>query len=554
MVKLITIEKLMILAMDNVIEIWPRELQPKVRDMIIWQCRRLSNILFPSNVIKGMLSLEGLAVTSCQSVEVAFDLEGIIVREGYPDIVLPSLTNLSLLYLPKLTHVCKSNLLRIPSFQNLSSVTVVGCSSLRYIFSSSQAKLLVKLREIAVAECGVLEAIVNEEPKVNDEVATNIIMFPQLSSLKLYHLPSLKSLCPQAYTIEGSFIEEIKVVNCPNMRALPSALQRMLELQESNVREVEFFNSAQHHLLDRKFSLSTKGILDVPGIDEPTEIWHYQLEVRCRDRVRFMRVQCCGKLSSVVSSKLMQRLHNIQGLKVWWCDSLEMIFDLQEGVCADVAEKETLITQLSKLKLKYLPKLTHIWKNISQQTHRFENLTFLSVQHCDNLRYIFTISMANVLVNLRNLTVEDCEKVEKIVTRENEEEIFWREIMVVNLRNLPSLVCFGPDVYDTEIPARHIDVSLCSKFSGNEDGHDFDDSDFDFDFEVDVDDLVKDDFDDDDNHHLEGDVIPAVYGPASSVMEFGVVAVDPAALYASDFRGIKFYEDQEVGETNQCYK
>ncbi|KAI7999071.1 NAC transcription factor NAM-B1 [Camellia lanceoleosa] len=271
--------------MDNVIEIWPRELQPKVRRMNIWLCRKLSNILFPSNVIKVMQSLERLMVVSCQSVEVAFDLEGIIVREGYPDIVLPSLTNLFLIYLPKLTHVCKSNLLRIPSFQNLTSVAVTSCSSLRYIFSSSQAKLLVKLREIAVAECGVLEAIVNEEPKVDDEVATNIIMFPQLNSLKLYHLPSLKSLCPQAYTFRGSFIEEIKVINCPNMRALPSGLQRMLELQERNVgRKVDFFNSAQPHLLDRKFSLSTEGKLDVTGIDEPNEIWHNQLEVGCLDK------------------------------------------------------------------------------------------------------------------------------------------------------------------------------------------------------------------------------------------------------------------------------
>ncbi|GMP85105.1 hypothetical protein CsSME_00038395 [Camellia sinensis var. sinensis] len=256
-VELITLEHLSIVGMDNVIEIWPRELQPKVRDIIIYLCRKLSNILFPSDVIKGMQSLERLEMAWCQSVEVVFDLEGIIVREGYPDVVLPSLTKLVLLYLPKLTHVWKNNLLRIPSFQNLTSLTVVGCCSLRYIFSSSQAKLLVKLREIAVAECGVLEAIVNEEPKVDDEVATNIIMFPQLNSLKLYHLPSLKSLCPQAYTFEGSFIKKIKVINCPNMRALPSALQRMLELQQSNVREVEFFNSAQHHLLDRKAMMMT---------------------------------------------------------------------------------------------------------------------------------------------------------------------------------------------------------------------------------------------------------------------------------------------------------
>ncbi|GMP85122.1 hypothetical protein CsSME_00038408 [Camellia sinensis var. sinensis] len=490
-VELITLEHLSIVGMDKVIEIWPRELQPKVRDIIIYLCRKLSNILFPSDVIKGMQSLERLKMAWCQSVEVVFDLEGIIVREGYPDVVLPSLTKLVLLYLPKLTHVWKNNLLRIPSFQNLTSLTVVGCSSLRYIFSSSQAKLLVKLREIAVAECGVLEAIVNEEPKVDDEVATNIIMFPQLNSLKLYHLPSLKSLCPQAYTFEGSFIKKIKVINCPNMRALPSALQRMLELQESNVQEVEFFNSAQHHLLDRKFSLSTNGRLDVTGIDEPTEIWHNQLEVGCLDKVGFMRVQCCGKLSSVVSSKLMQRLHNIQGLKVWWCDSLEMIFDLQEGGCADVAEKETLITQLSELLLKYLPKLTHIWKNISQRTHCFKNLSSLKVQHCDNLRYIFTISMANVLVNLDDLTVEHCEKVEKIVTRENGEEIFSLEIFTVNLKNLPSLVCFGPDLNDTEIPAEETTVYHCPKFPGNDDDFHWEELGIRYHFDIDVDKLCE---------------------------------------------------------------
>ncbi|KAL7170092.1 hypothetical protein ACSBR2_035024 [Camellia fascicularis] len=487
-VELITLGHFSIVGMDNVIEIWPRELQPKVREMIIMQCRKLSNILFPSNVIKGMHT---------------FDLEGIIVREGYPDIVLPSLTKLVLLYLPKLTLFWKNNLLRIPSFQNLTSLTVVGCSSLRYIFSSSQAKLLVKLREIAIAECGVLEAIVNEEPKVDDEVAANIIMFPQLNSLKLYHLPSLKSLCPQAYTFEGSFIEEIKVINCPNMRTLPSALQRMLELQESNVRKVDFFNSAQHHPLDRKVNPIRIRSIYRPRIDEPTEIWHNQLEVGCLDKVRFMRVQCCGKLSSVVSSKLMQRLHNIQGLKVWWCDSLEMIFDLQEGVCADAAVKETLITQLSELQLKYLPKLTHIWKNISQQIHCFENLRFLSVQYCDNLRCIFTISMANVLVNLEYLSVERCEKVEKIVTRENEEEIFSLKMFYVILVNLPSLVCFGPDVNDTKIPAEETIVSRCPKFPGHEDEIDFEELEFDFD--VDIDKLVEDKDKDEDEDDFDVD-------------------------------------------------
>ncbi|CAL5351713.1 unnamed protein product [Camellia sinensis] len=249
-VELIAIEKLLILSMHNVIEIWPGKLPEKLRDVIIFRCPKLLNILFPSNLIKGMQSLEQGRLEYCQSVEVVFDLEGVIVRKGYSDILLPSLTQLMLLYLPKLTHVWKDNLPRIQGFQNLTSLIISGCGNLRNIFSPSQARLLVKLQKIKVAECGALEAIVGEEPKVDDEVAADIIMFPQLSSLELYHLPNLRSICPQAYTVEGSFLKKIEVINCPNMKALPSAFQGIPELQESNVQKVDFFGSAQHHLWD----------------------------------------------------------------------------------------------------------------------------------------------------------------------------------------------------------------------------------------------------------------------------------------------------------------
>ncbi|KAL7169334.1 hypothetical protein ACSBR2_034392 [Camellia fascicularis] len=161
-VELIAIEKLLILSMHNVMEIWPGKHLQKLRDMIIFRCPKLLNVLFPCNLIK--------------------------------------------------------------------------------------ARLLVKLQEIKVTECGVLEAIIGEEPKVDDKVIANIIMFPQLSSLKLYHLPNLRSICPQAYVVKGSFLKKVEVINCPNMKALPSAFQGIPELQESNVQKVDFFGSAQHHL------------------------------------------------------------------------------------------------------------------------------------------------------------------------------------------------------------------------------------------------------------------------------------------------------------------
>mgnify|MGYP003702778837 CR=1 FL=1 len=154
------------------------------------------------------------------------------------------------------------------------------------------------------------------------------------------------------------------------------------------------------------------GKLTITDINGSTEMWHNQLEVDRLDKVRFMLVQCCETLSNVISSNLMQRLRRLERLKVWWCDSLETIFNLQGSFCAS--------TYFRDLKLMYLPKLTHIWKNVSQQTHCFKYLTSLEVERCDNLRYIFTISMVKVLVNLNYEGIGNCEKIEKIVTREEE--------------------------------------------------------------------------------------------------------------------------------------
>ncbi|GMP86374.1 hypothetical protein CsSME_00039171 [Camellia sinensis var. sinensis] len=465
--------------MENLMEIWPGQLQGKLRTIKVDNCHGLSNILFLSNSIKGMQNLELLEVRDCRSIGVAFDLEG-LVWEGILDMPLPSLKKVKLSCLPKLTHVWKDNSARIQGFQNLISLIVNDCGSLRNLFSYSLAKLLVKLQEIEVTECGMMESIIGSEPNADDAVITNMIMFPQLSSLKLSDLPNLRSFCSEACTFEGSLLKTIQVINCPKVKILQSTFQHKLDQQRA-----DFSTSSHHHLLDGKFIFNVwcvfnVGKLTITDINGSTEMWHNQLEVDRLDKVRFMLVQCCETLSNVISSNLMQRLRRLERLKVWWCDSLETIFNLQGSVCAS--------TYFRDLKLMYLPKLTHIWKNVSQQTHCFKYLTSLEVERCDNLRYIFTISMVKVLGYLKCLRIENCEKVEKIVTREAEEEEEEKEegkddeddddndddndndergkinIFSAELENLPSLVCIG--IPKSQIRISKLRVDFCPKYRG----------------------------------------------------------------------------------------
>ncbi|KAF5937737.1 hypothetical protein HYC85_025243 [Camellia sinensis] len=493
--KLATIEELSIYHMENLMEIWPGELEAKLRKMRVELCDGLSNILFPSNSIKGMQNLEVLKVKDCRSIGVAFDLEGLVWEDGISDWALPSLKKVELSHLRKLTHVWKDNLPGIQGFQNLRSLIVNDCDSLRNLISYSLAKSLEKLQEIEVTECGMMESIIGNEPNADDAGISNIIMFPQLNSVKLSDLPNLNSFCSEACMIEGSLLETIEVINCPKMKILPSAFQRKLEQQQE-----DFSASSQLHLLDGKFILRRNYFspcenLTITDINGSIEMWHNQLEVDQLVRVRSMLVQFCGKLSNVISWNYMKRLEDLDRLKVWWCDSLETIFDLQGSVCAGTTgEDATMIIGLGNLKLMNLPKLTHIWKNVSQQTHCFKYLTSLEVERCDNLRYLFTISTVKILVRLNYLRIGNCKKVEKIVTREeeeddndndhddddkdndfSEEEDYYVDDhdhdhdgddddndFSVELENLPSLVCI--EIPESQIHISKLHVDFCPKY------------------------------------------------------------------------------------------
>ncbi|KAF5937722.1 hypothetical protein HYC85_025228 [Camellia sinensis] len=239
--KLDTIEELTICGMENLMEIWPEELEARLRKMNVKLSNGLSSILFPSNSIKGMQNLKVVEVEDCQSIGVAFDLEGLVWEDGISDMALPLLKKVELCHRRKLTHVWKDNSPGIQGSQNLRSLIVNDCDCLRNLFSYSLAKLLVKLREIEVTECDMMESIIGNEPNADDAVITNMII------LKLSDLPNLSSFCSEACTFKGSLLKTIEVINCPKIKILPSAFQRKLEQQKA-----DFSTSSQLHLLDGK--------------------------------------------------------------------------------------------------------------------------------------------------------------------------------------------------------------------------------------------------------------------------------------------------------------
>ncbi|KAH7843736.1 hypothetical protein Vadar_020195 [Vaccinium darrowii] len=115
-----SIESLNVSSMDNLAEIWPVDLEAKLRAIMVSHCHKLSNILFPSNLIKCMQNLGSLKVNYCNSVGVEFDLCGLNVGgkgKGPIAIARPCLVDLDLSNLQDLKRVWANDTPAIKAFR-----------------------------------------------------------------------------------------------------------------------------------------------------------------------------------------------------------------------------------------------------------------------------------------------------------------------------------------------------------------------------------------------------------------------------------------------------
>ncbi|XP_075637695.1 putative disease resistance protein At4g27220 [Castanea sativa] len=179
--------------------------------------------LFSSNTILWAPNLENLELGRADSLEVVFDLEGPKANTDHQRIaVLAQLKTLELKNLSQLRYVWKNVPLGIQGFQKLTSIKVSKCYPLRYLFPTSIAKLLVQLQSIEINECYAIENIVQRD---GEEEATDNILFPRVSSLRLRDLPNMMSFCIEAYSSEWSSIKEIYLVDCGKLKTIGSEIQ-----------------------------------------------------------------------------------------------------------------------------------------------------------------------------------------------------------------------------------------------------------------------------------------------------------------------------------------
>jgi len=100
--------------------------------------------------------------------------------------------------------------------------------------------------------------------------------------------------------------------------------------------------------------------------------------------------------------------------------NLEGVQDLMQVGCLATNRRggyELSVLSLEKLHLNLLPDMRSIWRGLVPS-----NLTSLKVNECKTLRHVFTDSMIASLAQLKVLEISNCEELEQIIAKDNDDE------------------------------------------------------------------------------------------------------------------------------------
>nr|XP_027060864.1 disease resistance protein SUMM2-like [Coffea arabica] len=214
-----------------------------MKSLIIEDCEGMG-IRCLSDVFKNFINLSHLSrldIMDSVGIEFLWQLSSAFPRDQPEDSSfspLRGLEELRLWSLPNLVGLFygesePSYLFPAGTFSSLKELWVFDCDNMKQLFTVQLLQNLQNLETLRVEDCEGLEEIEADGNGVgrgggegtqltSSEGATATVILPKLRRLCLDNLPQLKNICKATMICES--IEEITMLDCPNLKRLPSFL------------------------------------------------------------------------------------------------------------------------------------------------------------------------------------------------------------------------------------------------------------------------------------------------------------------------------------------
>jgi len=158
-----------------------------------------------------------------------------------------------------------------------------------------------------------------------------------------------------------------------------------------------------------------------------------------------LRILCtknCDESLRDFFSILLERSHKIEVINIEGCESrFSNLFDtmkLYENRDEDV--DCDFLTELKELRLTKTYWISHIWSNDKPRIIDLRNLQILHIKHCRSLEYVFSWYPAEMLHQLKELIIEECEALSTIFKRlDDTPNTKFPLLSKVKFKSLPNL-------------------------------------------------------------------------------------------------------------------
>ncbi|WVZ16179.1 hypothetical protein V8G54_009161 [Vigna mungo] len=397
------LEEIQLTKMKRLRDIW----HTKVNDdsfsslisVNIEECNKLDKI-FPSNMEGWFESLDNLKVSSCESVEVIFEIKDCeeIDVSGEID------TNLQVIlleFLPKLKELWSKDPHGILNFKKLRTIDVSNCYELRNLFPASMTKDVSNLERMSVLYCDGMGEIVSSRDA--SEANTDPLEFPELINVRLLSLSNIKQFYAGRLPIKCPKLKELTVSGCWKLKTFSKEISKTTE-EEEEEKEENFVFSAQKNLesfcsyKDCEFEFSSLEILIV------RECWKMEKfsekEAITPKLKNVFGVEGDEKSKWHWEDNLNDTIHKVFSDKVSFAYIEELWLDNDTGqfIIDQLWHRRHWVQQnsfgyLKKLRAWQCHTLEHIIP--SHLLSCFHNLEELSVRYCSNAEVIFNMNDEN---------------------------------------------------------------------------------------------------------------------------------------------------------------
>ncbi|XP_030937752.1 uncharacterized protein LOC115963005 isoform X2 [Quercus lobata] len=385
----------------------------KLQNLQILSLRDWNAISFDG--IQGLSNLEELEIENCGGIQEVIKLEGLLTIKGeQQDLLLPRLKKMLLIDLLELRCIWKGTT-KLINLNNLEDLKVIRCKKLTHLFTPAPTQSLQKLKFLEIERCDELEHLIveNAEEQVLSESHPQPLCFPKPNVVKVKVESCNKLKClfhVDRWNAVSIFLrlEELELKNC-------GGLQEVFNFEGFLTREGEQQDEFFPRL--RKMCLVE--------LHELTYIWKGPIQLINLNNLEDLKVIGCKKMTHLFTPALAQSLQKLKFLEIERCDELEHII---------VENVEEQVSSENHLQPLCFPKLIRV-----------------NVKYCNKLKYLFPMTIADSLLELKILIVKENSQLMEVFTHEGDagaqKDVTLPLLEFMGLKGLPSLVNFCPKNY-----------------------------------------------------------------------------------------------------------